>query len=82
MLRGGAKAVGRGAMATGRFAKENIEPLAYGASALTDYFANRRRTDLEEQQMELEQQRRNRLAELLMPMFQAEVQRYGQSRRG
>lgn len=82
MLKGGAKAVGRGAMATGRFAKENVEPLAYGASALTDYFANRRRTDLEEEQLRLEQERRNRLAELLMPMFQAEVQRYGQSNRG
>lgn len=77
-----ATALGRGAMATGRFAKENVEPLAYGASALTDYFANRRRTDLEEEQLRLEQERRNRLAELLMPMFQAEVQRYGQSNRG
>lgn len=66
----------------GRFARENVEPLAYGASALTDYFANRRRTDLEEEQLRLEQERRNRLAELLMPMFQAEVQRYGQSNRG
>ena len=78
MLRG----AGRGAMAAGRFAKENIEPLAVGASALTDYLANRRRTDLEEEQLRLEQERRNRLAELLMPMFQAEVQRYGQSNRG
>jgi len=78
MLRG----AGRAASATGRFAKENVEPLAYGASALTDYFANRRRTDLEEEQLRLEQERRNRLAELLMPMFQAEVQRYGSSTRG
>ena len=82
MLRGGVERAGKAATATGRFARENIEPLAYGASALTDYFANRRRTDLEEEQLRLEQERRNRLAELLMPMFQAEVQRYGQSNRG
>lgn len=73
---------GRAVTAAGRFAKENVEPLTYGASALTDYFANRRRTDLEEEQLQLERERRNRLAELLMPMFQAEVQRYGQSNRG
>jgi len=82
MLRGGAKAVGRGAMAAGRFAKENIEPLAVGASALTNFMAESRKTALEEEQLEMERQRRNRLAELLMPLFQAEVQQYGQSRRG
>jgi hypothetical protein len=82
MLKGGAKAVGRGAMAAGRFAKENIEPLAVGASAISESLASSRRTALEEEQLRLEQERRNRLAELLMPMFQAEVQRYGQSNRG
>jgi len=82
MLRGGARAVGRGAMAAGRFAKENVEPLAYGASAISESLAASRRTALEEEQLRLEQERRNRLAELLMPLFQAEVQQYGQSRRG
>lgn len=76
------KAAGRGAMATGRFARENVEPLAYGASAISESLAASRRTALEEEQLRLEQERRNRLAELLMPMFQAEVQQYGQSRRG
>lgn len=82
MLRGGARAVGRGAMAAGRFAGENIEPLAVGASAISESLAASRRTALEEEQLRLEQERRNRLAELLMPMFQAEVQRYGSSTRG
>jgi hypothetical protein len=69
-------------MAAGRFAKENVEPLAVGASAISESLAASRRTALEEEQLRLEQERRNRLAELLMPMFQAEVQQYGQSRRG
>ena len=82
MLRGGAKAVGRGAMAAGRFAKENVAPLSTAASAISESLAASRRTALEEEQLRLEQERRNRLAELLMPLFQAEVQRYGQPRRG
>ena len=82
MLKGGAKKVAKAAAATGKFAKENVEPLAYGASAISESLAASRRTALEEEQLRLEQERRNRLAELLMPMFQAEVQRYGQSNRG
>ena len=82
MLKGGAKAVGRGAMAAGRFAKENVAPLSTAASAISESLASSRRTALEEEQLRLEQERRNRLAELLMPLFQAEVQQYGQSRRG
>jgi len=78
MLRG----AGRGVASAGRFTKENIEPLAYGASAVSNYLTGSRQADLEEEQMRLEQERRNRLAQLLMPMFQAEVQRYGSSTRG
>jgi len=79
MFKGGAKKVGQAATATGRFAKENVEPLTYGASALSESLASSRKTALEEEQMRLEQERRNRLAELLMPFFQAEAQRYGSS---
>jgi hypothetical protein len=82
MFKGGAKKVGQAATAAGRFAKENVAPLSYGASALSESLASSRKTALEEEQMRLEQERRNRLAELLMPLFQSEIQQYGARRQG
>jgi len=68
--------------AIGRFAKENKEAVAYGVPAVMQSLAMSQQAALEEEQMRLEQERRDRLAQLLMPLFEAEVQRYGQSRRG
>lgn len=41
-----------------------------------------RKLDIEEQLRREEQARRDRLAQLLMPMFQSQVQQYGQQRQG
>jgi hypothetical protein len=71
------------------FARENA-PLIQGvAGGTADVIGAKleadvanRRYDLEEQQMREEQARRDRLAQLLMPMFQQQAQQYGAQRRG
>lgn len=68
--------------AIGRFAKENKEAVAYGVPAVMQSLSASQQAALEEEQMRMEQERRNRLAQLLMPLFESEVKRYGQSRRG
>jgi hypothetical protein len=71
------------------FAQKNA-PLIQGvAGGVSDVIGSRitadvanRRLDLEEQQVREEQARRDRLAQLLMPMFQQQAQQYGSQRRG
>jgi hypothetical protein len=71
------------------FARENAPLVMGAATGVSNVIGSKieadtanRRYDLEEQQMREEQARRDRLAQLLMPMFQQQAQQYGTQRRG
>jgi hypothetical protein len=71
------------------FAKENaplIQGVTGGVSTVIgsklEADAANRRYDLDEEMFREEQARRDRLAQLLMPMFQQQVQQYGAQRQG
>lgn len=73
----------------GGFAKENAALLGPALTAGAEVLGQRgeqdvamRRLDMEEQLRKEEQARRDRLAQLLMPMFQSQVQQYGQRPQG
>jgi len=81
-----AKSLGSGAL---KFAKENPAIVANAATAGAGVIGSKleadaanRRYDLEEEMFREEQARRNRLAQLLMPLFQQQVQQYGAQRQG
>jgi hypothetical protein len=71
------------------FAKENA-PLIQGVTggvsnvigSKLEADAANRRYDLDEEMFREEQARKDRLAQLLMPMFQQQVQQYGAQRQG
>ena len=73
----------------GKFAKENAAVIGQGLTAGAEMLGQRgeqevamRKLDIEEQLRKEEQARRDRLAQLLMPMFQSQVQQYGQRPQG
>lgn len=83
---GGAGNLASGAM---KFAKENPNVIAGAVSGVTDYLGDRataeaaqRRLDLEEEMYREEQARKQRLAQLLMPFFQQQLQQYNPQAQG
>ena len=61
-----------------QFGRENASWLGPAATATSNVIGKRMEMSLEEEQMKREQDAKNRLAMLLMPMFQSQLGQYGQ----
>ena len=66
-------AVKSGASATMRYGRENAPLIAATAPAVANVIGAKIEQDIEEDKIKREQEARNRLAQLLMPMFQAQM---------